>query len=329
LPAQSFAVVSEPNLQTDSLVRALRAAGAGADVMVAPDPALAIAKVHEAPIAVFTTVSLLEETLAAMGRDRWWVFVLNDEPQEDAFATTLSDPRVGGLIAWGSGGGRPWELRYLARRLLAPKEEPPHMGDLLGWGATTVVFRPKTTKDQRQTVTRIEIMGKKLGLGRRMAKALSTAAHELTMNAMYDAPVDGEGKLKYALDRRADLTLLDHEVPTLRFTLTADHIALDCIDPFGRLPRNRFYEGVLRGHRNLKYQRHDLDTSHGGAGLGLHTLYSAGSILRAELQPLKLTHVSWVFDRTLPQKNLRTLPRSLYFLPHVTRRAGPPSRQPG
>lgn len=318
---KSFAVVSDQNMQTDSLVRALRAAGAGADVVVEADPALAIARVHEAPIAVFTTVALLPETLAAMGRDRWKVFVLNDEPQEEAFATALSDPRIGGLLAWGASGGRAWELRYLARRLLAPREEPPHMGDLLGWGATTVVFRPKTTQQQRDTVTRIEILGKKLGLDRRMAQALSTAAHELTMNAMYDAPVDDTGHLLYALDRRADLELETDEVPTLRFTLTADYLALDIIDPFGRLPRNRFYEGVLRGHRNLKYQRQDLDTSHGGAGLGLHTLYSSGSILRAELKPLKLTHVSWVLDRTLPRKNARMMPRSLYFLPHVEPRA--------
>jgi hypothetical protein len=269
---------------------------------------------------VFTTVSLLQDTLAAMGKDRWRVFVLNDEPEEEAFSTTLADPRIGGLIAWGASGGRPWELRYIARRLLAPREDAPHMGDLLGWGATTVVFRPKTTKDQRQTVTHIEALGGKLGLPTRQARACSTAAHELTMNAMYDAPVDDKGHLKYALDRRADLELMEEEMPILRFTLTADFIALDCIDPFGRLPRQRFYEGVLRGHRNLKYQRQDLDTSHGGAGLGLHTLYTAGSILRAEIIPRQKTHVSWVFDRTLPRKNQRALPRSLYFLAQLAHR---------
>jgi hypothetical protein len=319
--SKAFAVVSEPSLQVDSLVRALRAAGAGAGVVVERDPALAIAKVHEAPIAVFTTVSLLQDTLAAMSRDRWRVFVLNDEPSEEALSTTLGDARIGGLLAWGANGGRPWELRYIARRLLAPMEEAPHMGDLLGWGGTTVVFRPRTTRDQRQTVTHIEALATRLGLPTRQARACSTAAHELTMNAMYDAPVGSDGRPKYALQRQADLSLSDREVPTLRFTLTADMVALDCIDPFGRLPRNRFYEGVLRGHRNLKYKRQDLDTSHGGAGLGLHTLYTAGSILRAEIVPLKVTHVSWVYDRTSPTRNHRNLPRSLYFLAQV-----PPQR---
>ncbi|MEZ4318770.1 MAG: hypothetical protein R3F61_14750 [Myxococcota bacterium] len=312
----SFAVIADKDVAIDRLVRALKAAGAGADVVVESDPALGIARVHESPIAVFTTVGLLDDTLATMGRDRWRVFVLNDKPEEKAFEVTLSDSRIGGLLAWGSEGGRAFELRYLARRLLAPNEPPPHMGALLGWGATTMSFKPKTTTEERAVVSRIEIMGRKLGLSGRWATSLSSAAHELMMNAIYDAPVDEHGQLKYALRRDEDIQLLPQEVPTLWFTLSADFIALDMIDPFGRLPRNRFYEGVLRGHRNLKYQRNELDTSHGGAGLGLHTLYTSGSILRAELQPLKLTHVSWVLDRQSPKSGFRELPRSLYFLPY-------------
>lgn len=313
----SFAVISDKDRQVESLVRALRAAGGGAQVVVASDPALCIARVHEQPVAVFTTVALLHETLAAMGKDKWRVFVLNDKPEESAFVATLDDYRIGGVIAWGKHGGRPWELRYVARRLLAPNEAPPHMGDLLGWGAATFTFKPNTTHEERAVVRRIEVMGRRLGLNRRAAEALSTASHELMMNAMYDAPVTQEGKPKYAQSRTEEFTLLPNEVPTLRFTISADFIALDMTDPFGRLPRRRFYEGVLRGHRNVKYERNDMDTTHGGAGLGLHTLFTAGSILRAEMQPKKLTHVSWVLDRTAPVAGFRDLPRSLYFMPYL------------
>ena len=203
----SFAVIAPKDVQTKGLVRALLAAGAGANVVVSHDPALGIAKVDERPIAVFTTVGLLHATLEAMGQDRWRVFVLNEAPDEAAMETALVDPRIGGFIAWGPEGGRSWELRYLTRRLLAPREEPPHMGSLLGWGATTIAFNPRTTADQRAMVNRIEMMGERSGVDRRSCRALSTAAHELTMNAMYDAPVDAEGRLKYAMDRTAELTL--------------------------------------------------------------------------------------------------------------------------
>lgn len=311
---KSFAIASEKGRQVEQLARALRAAGAGADVVVEQDPALAIARCNEDPIAVFTTVKLLEETLAAMAKDRWQVFVLNDEPDETAFETALADDRIGGLLAWGEHGGRLWELRYIARRLLAPKELPPHLGALLGWGATTIHWAPSTTRQQRDIVVRIETLGPRLGLTSAQSASLSVAAHELTMNAMYDAPVDREGNVKYALERRQDLALLPNEVGSLRFTVTGNFIALDMIDPFGRLPRGRFFEAVLRGHRNMKYGRLDLDTTHGGAGLGLHTLYNTGSILRAEVHPGRLTHVSWVLDREAPKRGFRKLPRSLYYL---------------
>ncbi|MCB9693521.1 MAG: hypothetical protein H6736_17045 [Alphaproteobacteria bacterium] len=311
----SFVIVAPPATPTTQLVSALRAAGSGASVLVEADPSLAIAKVHEQPLAIFTTVELLDDTLAAMGRDRWRVFILNDQPDERSMQTALADPRIGGLLGWRAHGGRSWELRYLARRLVAPLETPPNMGALLGWGVSTFAFLPRTTAEERATVVNIEGLAKRLGLGRREAELTSTAAHELMMNAVYDAPVDAEGKLKYALDRTKNIELLPDEVPTLVFTVSAEYVALDMIDPFGRLPRPRFFEAVLRGHRNVLYGRSDLDTSMGGAGLGLHTLYSSGCLLRAEMQPSKLTHVSWVLDRRLSREEARSQPRSLFYLP--------------
>lgn len=315
--APSFVIIAPKETPTQRLVSALRAAGAGANVLVESSPPLAIAKVHERPIALFTTVELLEETLESMGRDKWQVFILNDRPDEKSMETALADPRIGGLLGWRSEGGRSWELRYLARRLVAPHERPPNMGALLGWGVTTIAFQPKTTREERAIVSRVEAMGRRLGMSRRESAATSTAAHELMMNAVYDAPVDAEGKIKYAFDRTAEIELLPDEVPSLVFTISSEYIALDMIDPFGRLPRKRFFSAVLRGHRNVLYGRSDLDTSMGGAGLGLHTLYSSGALLRAELHPRRFTHVSWVLDRRLSREEARTQPRSLFFLPRV------------
>ncbi len=270
--------------------------------------------------AVFCDIDQLDTALEVLGDRRARVFGLSPAIQEHALATCLKDARMGGLVAVRNGRVRSWEITFLARRICASNEAIPHMGDLLAWGAATVAWRPRTTQQQRQIVERIEGMCIRMGVDRRNAMAVSTAAHELTMNAMYDAPVDEKGRPKYALDRRAELELLEEEVPTLRFTLAGDYLALDAIDPHGRLPRQRFFEGVLRGHRNMMGLSTDLDTSHGGAGLGLHTLYSSGAILRAELIPLRLTHVSWVLDRTVSRRDQRSMSRSLYFLPSIPRR---------
>lgn len=319
LPLPSFAVVASKEVPTKGLQRALQVVGG--NVVVAPDAEQALGSLDEDPLGVFASLDCYESTLAAIGRKPWKLFVLQDKPNEEALQAAVSNPRVAGLLAWGQDGGRGWELRYIARRLMAPKVPPPDMGALFGWGATTVVFQPRTTRDQRELVDKVSDLAVQLGVNRRQARALSTATHELTMNAMYDAPVDAAGKPKYALERTANIELEPREVPTFRFTLSSDFVALDIVDPFGRLPRKRYFEGVLRGHRNLKYGEQELDTSHGGAGLGLHTLYMQGSILRAELQPTKLTHVSWILDRNAPRRGFNQMPRSLYFLPYLPQRA--------
>lgn len=319
--SSTIAIVSSV-VDVPALVRAVKAGALGVKVEAGSEPEAVIQAIPEEDDlrGVFCDADQMDAVLLALGPRRARVFGLSPEVQEAALVTCLEDARVGGLIAVTRGEARSWEITFLARRMSAPNEPSPHMGELLSWGAATVAWQPKTTKQQRQIVERIEAMCVRMGVDRRNAMAVSTAAHELTMNAMYDAPVDEKGQPKYALDRRAQLELLDHEVPTLRFTLAGEYLALDVTDPHGRLPRKRFFEGVLRGHRNMMGVSTELDTSHGGAGLGLHTLYSSGAILRAELVPLQLTHVSWVLDRAISRRDQRTMSRSLYFLPNIPRR---------
>lgn len=313
MASAAIGIVTQTRDHTDGLVRTLRTSALGCRIEVGDTPDEVASRCGDQCLALFADSQSLDETLSVAQR-RTRVFGLTTETREAELEASLRSPRLAGFIAW-KHGARSWEVTYLARRLTAPAEAPPHMGQLLAWGAATVAWQPSTTSQQRKIVERVENMCRRVGVDRAVASAVSTATHELLMNAMYDAPVDASGQVKYALDRTADLVLEPHEVPTLRFTMTGDFLALDVTDPFGRLPRNRFFEGVLRGHRNIMTGSVEMDTSHGGAGLGLHTLYSSGSILRAELAPMKFTHVSWVIDRTIERKARRRIPRSLYFLP--------------
>ena len=159
----------------------------------------------------------------------------------------------------------------------------------------------------------------RFGIGRRLAGTAADAAHELLMNAMYDAPVDASGSPRYAEDRQADIRLEEHEIPVLRLTVDSSHLALDIIDPFGRLPRGKLFGGILRGRSGALASRASsvLDVSDGGAGLGLFNLFSSGAVVRAEVVPGRQTLVSWMLDRTVNQREIRSLPRSLYYLEGV------------
>ena len=315
--APSFAVLLPSNDGLDATVRSLRAVAAGFQVLAGHNPASILADCADLR-AVWVHADLLPATLAAMQDRRAPIIVFTPQTHESTLDLAMRHPSVVGLLAWSDAGARNWELIYLSRRLLAPQEEPPHMAQLMPWGATTVAWQPKNTEQLRQIVLRIEGMCQRLGVEPRVATLVSTAAHELLMNAMYDAPVGSDGRPRYAHDRKAVIELHPREVPTLRFTVDGDWLGLDAIDPFGRLPRKRFFEGVLRGHRAMTGgDGPTLDTSHGGAGLGLHTLYASGAVLRAELTPMSQTHVSWVYDRSSSRKDRSRTPRSLYFIANV------------
>ena len=318
----TIAVILPEPAGLEVAARSLRAVSVGIEMITGTTPAKVLSGVGTDLRSVWVHSTMLYETLQLMAarQVRVPVAVFSPETNEETLELALRQPWIVGLLAWGDNGPRSWEIMYLARRLMAPSEPPPHMAALMPWGATTVAWQPSSTEEQRQIVTRIEAMCQRLGVERRVASTVSSAAHELLMNAMYDAPVGADGRPRYAHDRTASIQLLPQEVPTLRFTVGGSWLGLDSIDPFGRLPRNRFFEGVLRGHRAMSGSSESaLDTSHGGAGLGLHTLYASGAVLRAELTPLAQTHVSWVYDRTSSRRSRSRSPRSLYFIANTSR----------
>ncbi|HHO53869.1 MAG TPA: hypothetical protein ENK18_24105 [Deltaproteobacteria bacterium] len=236
------------------------------------------------------------------------IIVLTTGIDESLLSLALQAPQILGFLAWRTTGIRPWELSYLIRSVVTPSEVPPSSADLLLWGASTVTWRPRSSSERDQVVDTVEMVARQFGVQTRLAQAAASAAHELLMNAMYDAPVDRSGKKKYAANRRANVHLVEHEIPTLQLTVDNTHLALDITDPFGMMERHHLFGGVIRGLMST------LDTSGGGAGLGLSNLFTAGSILRVEVIRGFTTQVSWVVDRTLSQRLKRSTPRSLYFV---------------
>jgi hypothetical protein len=240
--------------------------------------------------------------------------VLWDQPDQALLAHAAANPAIVALISARSGLPDAWELMYAARRALVPTEKAPHGVHLLPWGSSTISWQPRSTAELRRIVTQIEGIARNLGLHRREAATVSASAHELLMNAMYDAPVDARGAPVYAQQRQSAITLAEAEAPTLRFAVGPAHVVLDAVDPFGRLPRQRYFDAIVRGLHNMREGAPAaLDTSHGGAGLGLHTLFHSGCMLRAEVRPHHSTLVSWMLRRGLAPGDRASDARSLYF----------------
>jgi len=202
---------------------------------------------------------------------------------------------------------REWELLMVARRLQAPGAAPP-LSAYLAWGFTAIEIEVKSSVDRDAATTRVTELVNTLGLPKRVGDQFGELAHELLMNAIYDAPVDAHGRPKYAGDRKASITLDAAERPTLRAGTDGSRLVLQVTDPFGRLERRHVVESLARGLAGG-----EMDQTHGGAGLGMMVCHNASSAMFFDVVHGRQTDVTALLELDLNQRELRTAARSLHF----------------
>jgi hypothetical protein len=202
---------------------------------------------------------------------------------------------------------RSWEVLMIARRMMSPSGPPP-LAAYLDWGFSATELEVRTTGDRDASVGEIQNFVSALGVPKRVAEMFGELAHELIMNAMYDAPVDQAGRPKYAFDRKADIRLADDERPTVRIATDGSKLVLQVRDPFGRLERKHVFDGLARGLAGG-----EMDSSHGGAGLGMMVCHNASSAMFFDVARGRHTEVTAVFDLDMNLRELRTQAKSLHF----------------
>ena len=234
-------------------------------------------------------------------------------------AVAQREPALSNIIGWPSYQSmpRPWEIGLCARRLCDPLDDGPGLVDLLRWGAVERTWQPSTTIDRDVVVAEVSQVVLQIGAAPRTADRVAEIAHELLMNAMYDAPVDERGRPRYAYDRSQDLVLGESERPTLSLATDGMALGLEVIDPFGGLKREHAIDGVARGlsvSSPGSDQMEDIvDTSHGGAGLGMAKLYTGSAVLLCDVSPGRVTRVISLHEIDISPREMRALPGSLHF----------------
>ncbi|HSD86315.1 MAG TPA: ATP-binding protein [Kofleriaceae bacterium] len=201
---------------------------------------------------------------------------------------------------------RAWEVLMVARRLVS--QDPAPIGAFLDWGFSSVDIDVRTTADRDSAVAQIQMFVGALQLPKRIAEMFGELAHELIMNAMYDAPVDAQGRSKYAGDRKADIKLTDSERPAIRIATDGSKLVLQVRDPFGRLERRHVFDGLARG-----LSGGEMDHSHGGAGLGMMVCHNASSAMFFDVAKGRHTEVTALFELDMNLRELRTQAKSLHF----------------
>lgn len=230
------------------------------------------------------------------------------EPLKRALKYLVETPRLDHVCARRDFESPPraWEVLMVARRLAGAAPAP--LSAFLDWGFSSLELAVRTTRDRDSAVAQVQQFVGTLQLPRRIAEMFGELAHELVMNAMYDAPVDTQGRPKYAADRKATIELADHEQPTVRVATDGTRLALQVRDPFGRLERRHVVDGLARGLAGG-----ELDRSHGGAGLGMLVCHNASSALFFDVAKGRSTEVTAVFELDMNLRELRTQAKSLHF----------------
>ncbi len=196
---------------------------------------------------------------------------------------------------------RTWEVLMVARRLANATVHPP-MSSFLEWGATLIDLEVRASADRDPTVARVQEFVLALGVPKRVAEMFGELAHELLMNAIYDA--------KGISDRKADVVLGEGERPTVKLGTDGTRLALQVRDPFGRLERRHVVEGLARGLAG------EMDHSHGGAGLGMMVCHNASSAMVFDVARGRHTEVTALFELDMNLREFRTQAKSLHYWSH-------------
>ena len=129
---------------------------------------------------------------------------------------------------------------------------------------------------------------------RQIRSAIGSVCEELLMNALYDAPVDADGKPVFADIDPHDRTQSRSPRPvSIRYAATPDLFAVAVRDRFGRLAKNT----ILSYIDKCIHQPNQIDRKTYGAGLGLYLVANAAATYVVNVAYGIATEVVCTFDR--------------------------------
>jgi len=175
-------------------------------------------------------------------------------------------------------------------------------GDLFGlekymaWGAQVQEAHMRRSAERGLLVEQLSGAVRAFGLGPRVASMAMLVADELLSNAVYSAPVDGDGR-RYRRDlaRDADTSFEGREVVRLRWACDARYLAIEVADQFGSLGRDTILASLAKAGA-----RDGMRDDGTGAGMGLVLTYRSCDHLIFNLDPGRRTEVIALIDVRFP-----------------------------
>jgi hypothetical protein len=229
------------------------------------------------------------DALAAKLRDRAHVTIVTPNATLPQLTTYLRDERINHVVV----GDELEEGVYVtAKKLLT--------GDIFG----IEKYLPENTPVHYARLRDFEGRGKAIQtvldfaeeskMRRQVRSAIGQVCEELLMNALYDAPVDADGKPVFAEVDPHDRTHSRSPRPvSIRYAATEDKFAIAVRDRFGRLAKNT----ILAYIDKCIHSPNQIDRKTYGAGLGLYLVANAAASYIVNVAYGIATEVVCTFDR--------------------------------
>ncbi len=179
----------------------------------------------------------------------------------------------------------------------------------ISWGAE-VTHRPITHSQQRDELKEEMLEHfRRFGIRNSILDRVNTVTEELLMNAIYDAPVDSQGKSIFNhLSRKDDIHLESHQQSQLRYACDGINLLVSVEDPFGGLTKEIIINYLKSCYEG---QAGSLNTKKGGAGRGLHQIIEGSDLTVFNIKKGVRTEVICLFNLDTPMQ--KTQPALHYF----------------
>jgi len=213
-------------------------------------------------------------------------------------------------------------LSAMATRVLA--------GDLFGlekhipWGAQIHNFLVGDYQEKSRCISQIAEFAESMGVRRKYRESIEQCADEMLMNALYDAPVDEQGRPIFSeIPINTRISLRVEQKAVVQYVCDGKRFAIAVRDAFGALERST----VLRYLHKCLHSEQQIDRKAGGAGLGLYFITNSSSGVFFHVLPGVATEAVCTFDLEAPKLQLQSLGFFVEKIDAAGRLASGPSKR--
>ncbi len=279
--------------QLRRIVATLERAGAEVDAVRSPDAIAADVIPHRyiffAPPTSNGSSSASLPALVAKLRDRAHVTIVTPQATLLDLTRYLHDDRINHVVV---GDELDHGVFVTAQKLLT--------GDIFGIekylpeGTPVHYARLRDFEGRGKAIQTVLDYAEEAKMRRQVRGAIGSVCEELLMNALYDAPVDADGKPMFAdVDPHARVTTLSPRPVSIRYAATDQMFAIAVRDRFGRLAKNTMISYIEKCINSPN----QIDRKTYGAGLGLYLVANAAATYVVNVAYGIATEVVCTFDR--------------------------------